>query len=312
MRPFVTRATRFVIVLEPNLLGTAAARTLIGDLQKFGVPLAPCLDRHQPAQRARRDHCPRTGKGAGGTVVGEVPVKADRNYPRAIELIAKRVSAKLPPRLRSPTAPRRASVPSGSAAPRTRGGSAAERSVGSEDVPPAERSARNRLKAEIHEQITKHIDVVAASRAHTDSRSSPNSARRSPKSPRSCSPSAPRSTPPKRAPNSNKRSSTKSSASGRWKTSCATRRSAKSWSTARRTIYVERGGELTLTNRRFIDERQLRKIIERIIAPLGRRIDESSPMVDARLPDGSRVNAIIEPLALNGSTLTIRRFGTRV
>jgi pilus assembly protein CpaF len=57
--------------------------------------------------------------------------------------------------------------------------------------------------------------------------------------------------------------------------------------------------------------RHLRTIIERIIAPLGRRIDESSPMVDARLPDGSRVNAIIEPLSLDGSTLTIRRFGTK-
>ena len=76
-------------------------------------------------------------------------------------------------------------------------------------------------------------------------------------------------------------------------------------------IYIERAGLLTLTNKRFVDDKQLRLIIERIIAPLGRRIDESSPMVDARLPDGSRVNAIIEPLALNGATLTIRRFGTR-
>jgi pilus assembly protein CpaF len=76
-------------------------------------------------------------------------------------------------------------------------------------------------------------------------------------------------------------------------------------------IYVERSGNLTLSSKRFVDARQLRNIIERIIAPLGRRIDESSPMVDARLPDGSRVNAIIEPLALNGATLTIRRFGTK-
>ena len=76
-------------------------------------------------------------------------------------------------------------------------------------------------------------------------------------------------------------------------------------------IYVERSGKLSLSEKHFKDERHLRTIIERIIAPLGRRIDESSPMVDARLPDGSRVNAIIEPLSLNGSTLTIRRFGTR-
>ncbi|MBD5634511.1 MAG: CpaF family protein, partial [Candidatus Eremiobacteraeota bacterium] len=76
-------------------------------------------------------------------------------------------------------------------------------------------------------------------------------------------------------------------------------------------IYVERAGKLSLSDRAFNDERHLRLVIERIVAPLGRRIDEASPMVDARLPDGSRVNAIIEPLALRGSSLTIRRFGTR-
>ena len=63
------------------------------------------------------------------------------------------------------------------------------------------------------------------------------------------------------------------------------------------------------TAKRFTEARQLRLVIERIITPLGRRIDESSPMVDARLPDGSRVNAIIEPVAIDGTTLTIRRFG---
>jgi len=68
---------------------------------------------------------------------------------------------------------------------------------------------------------------------------------------------------------------------------------------------------LELTSKRFASEQQLRVVIERIVAPLGRRIDESSPMVDARLPDGSRVNAIIEPVALDGAMLTIRRFGPR-
>jgi pilus assembly protein CpaF len=75
-------------------------------------------------------------------------------------------------------------------------------------------------------------------------------------------------------------------------------------------IYVERAGKLSLSDRTFNDERQLRLVIERIVAPIGRRIDEASPMVDARLPDGSRVNAIIEPISLHGSALTIRRFGT--
>ena len=75
-------------------------------------------------------------------------------------------------------------------------------------------------------------------------------------------------------------------------------------------IYVEKHGKLEASSKRFLSNEQVRQIIERIIAPLGRRIDESVPMVDARLADGSRVNAIIPPLSLTGPTLTIRKFGT--
>ena len=74
-------------------------------------------------------------------------------------------------------------------------------------------------------------------------------------------------------------------------------------------IYVERRGKLELTTKKFISDDQVRAVIERIVAPLGRRIDESNPMVDARLPDGSRVNAIIPPLAVKGPSLSIRKFG---
>ncbi|HQP09901.1 MAG TPA: ATPase, T2SS/T4P/T4SS family [Candidatus Omnitrophota bacterium] len=74
-------------------------------------------------------------------------------------------------------------------------------------------------------------------------------------------------------------------------------------------LYVEKNGKLILTNKRFISNEKMRSIIERIIAPLGRRIDESTPMVDARLPDGSRINAIIPPLSLKGPMITIRKFG---
>jgi pilus assembly protein CpaF len=73
-------------------------------------------------------------------------------------------------------------------------------------------------------------------------------------------------------------------------------------------IWVERDGKLTETNSHFIDDDHVRRIIDRIISPLGRRCDETMPMVDARLPDGSRVNAIIPPLCLNGPSLTIRKF----
>jgi len=77
-------------------------------------------------------------------------------------------------------------------------------------------------------------------------------------------------------------------------------------------IYVEKKGKLELSKLVFRDNNHLYNIIERIISPLGRRIDESMPMVDARLPDGSRVNAIIPPLALNGCVLTIRKFSSQL
>ena len=73
-------------------------------------------------------------------------------------------------------------------------------------------------------------------------------------------------------------------------------------------VFVERKGKLSLTNVTFENNEHVMKVIDRIVSPLGRRIDESSPYVDARLPDGSRVNAIVPPLALNGPTLTIRKF----
>ncbi|WP_250035116.1 CpaF family protein [Paractinoplanes maris] len=75
-----------------------------------------------------------------------------------------------------------------------------------------------------------------------------------------------------------------------------------------KSIYVERFGRLERTDVEFDDEAHLRRIIDRICARVGRRVDEASPMVDARLPDGSRVNAIVPPIALDGATLTIRKF----
>lgn len=73
-------------------------------------------------------------------------------------------------------------------------------------------------------------------------------------------------------------------------------------------VYIEKFGRIQLAPVHFEDEGHLRRIVDRIVAPLGRRIDESSPMVDARLPDGSRVNAVIPPIAIDGTALTIRKF----
>src|SRR6266513_909530 len=73
-------------------------------------------------------------------------------------------------------------------------------------------------------------------------------------------------------------------------------------------IYIERSGKIERTQVAFVDNAHLLRIIDKIVSQVGRRVDEASPMVDARLPDGSRVNAIIPPLSLRGPTLTIRKF----
>ncbi len=76
-------------------------------------------------------------------------------------------------------------------------------------------------------------------------------------------------------------------------------------------VYIERHGRIERTDRRFLNDQHLMRIIHKIVTPLGRRVDESSPMVDARLPDGSRVNAIIPPLAVRGPALTVRKFSRK-
>ncbi|MHB8868532.1 MAG: CpaF family protein [Thermoleophilia bacterium] len=77
-----------------------------------------------------------------------------------------------------------------------------------------------------------------------------------------------------------------------------------------RNIYVERGGKISKTDKRFRDDGHLRRIIQKIVGQVGRRVDETSPYVDARLPDGSRVNVILPPLSVRGPSLTIRKFST--
>ena len=78
-----------------------------------------------------------------------------------------------------------------------------------------------------------------------------------------------------------------------------------------KTVYIERNGRLSLSRVKFLDDDHLLKIIQRIVGGVGRRIDETSPMVDARLPDGSRLNAVIPPLAVDGALVSIRRFGSK-
>jgi len=313
VRPFMVRASRYVIVLEPNLLGTSAARTLIGDLGKFGVPLSRIWIvtnlRGGRAEISARE----LEKALGGSVIAEIPGKGDRNFAKAIEGFAKRLaSAPAEPPLSTLRASSTISGGGGQTAPASSNGHAAA-AVEPGEVKPQRQNTerRDRLKAEVHEAVTRRIDVVAASRAHTDGQKIAEL--RSQISEVTGQLLADRADVDTVEERAELQQEIIDELLGLGPLEDLMRDPAVSeiMVNGPSVIYVERGGRVTLTDRHFNDERHLRTIIERIIAPLGRRIDESSPMVDARLPDGSRVNAIIEPLALDGSTLTIRRFGTK-
>ena len=101
------------------------------------------------------------------------------------------------------------------------------------------------------------------------------------------------------------------SASARSSRCSATRPSTRSWSTAPSSVWVERDGRIEPTSARFAGESDLRHAIERILAPLGRRVDEAEPLCDARLPDGSRVNVVVRAAGARRLVLTIRRFRPR-
>jgi pilus assembly protein CpaF len=309
LRPFMLRASRVAVTLEPNLLGTAAARTLIGDLAKSGVPMSRIwivsnLRAGRPEISGRE-----LEKALGGVVVGEIPVRGDRAYARAIEMVGKRFASVEREAPMGAVGQAAADEAAAAAAKPSSNGQAAANVEVRPNRPVL--SPRDKLKLEVHEQVTKRIDVVAASRAHTDGqkiaelRSQINDVTAQVLGERQESLSM--------EERADLQQEIIDEVLGLGPLEDLMRDPAigEIMVNGPNMIYVERSGRISLSDKRFNDERHLRTIIERIIAPLGRRIDESSPMVDARLPDGSRVNAIIEPLSLNGSTLTIRRFGTR-
>jgi len=311
VRPFIASATRVVIVLEPNLLGTAAARSLIADLSKFGIPqerLALLTNlRGGRAEITSRE----LERALRAPVFAEIPIRTDRNFQSKIDQLAKRFAA-LPAEapleaLRPSVRGLQASTTPGAGA----GSGAAPESKAQAGAAARVASANDRLKAEVHEALSKRIDVVAASRAHSDGQKLAEL--RAQIGEITAQLLAERPDINSVEERAQIRQEVIDEVLGLGPLEDLMRDPAVSEIMVNGPdhIYVERGGKLTLSGKKFTDERQLRNIIERIVAPLGRRIDESSPMVDARLPDGSRVNAIIEPVALNGGTITIRRFSTK-
>ncbi len=309
IRPFIVRCVRFFVVLEPTLLGLAGAKAMMVELQKFGISLsqiaAVSIQRDSQAEFPKSD----IERALGTKLMAEIPPKSDRRYARAVEAFVEYAGGLLTvpeqmldlgPSIRSPLGDRRLAK---LRAPTQLQGGMEGRKASGIDLEKIEK-----IKSSTHEALTKRLDL-----ASSRDRSDPLKAEEL-----------------QREVQAVVNELITEEAVGSAEEVAQLRQEVidealgygpledllrdpdvtEIMANGPENIYVERGGKLQLSSKHFTNERQLRLVIERMIAPLGRRIDESTPMVDGRLSDGSRINAIIEPLAISGATLTIRRFGS--
>jgi pilus assembly protein CpaF len=269
---------------------------MFADLQRFGIPanrIALISNARGEAEIVTRGEIERT---LDAKVVAEIPQLTQRSYAKSIaglhrfveSLPAQENLTGLQPSAASPVGDARVPLRRTSTV-RPNGHSAAPAS-------PAD-AKRDAFKQQVHQALLKQIDLVSASLAHTDAAKLAELRAKIERITGSLAATAEFG------------GSAEELGLGPLEDLMKDPDVTEIMVNGSKTIYVERHGVIERTQKRFTEDRQLRLIIERIITPLGRRIDESSPMVDARLSDGSRVNAIIEPVAIDGSTLTIRRFG---
>ncbi len=308
VRPFAVRATGMIIVVEPTLLGVTGARAMQHELHKFGVPahrMRFVLSTAHPRPEVSRANVERA---LGAQMIAEIPPKDDRRYEKAVAGLQAALEA-LPPAevlLLRPSA----STPLGERrlGPRNPG------NAGNPDVEQRaavpRRTARDDLKNQIHQRTFASNRLRSRRCRRSTSRGRTSLRSRNCRLPDLVSSHEDAGSAEEIA---RLRQEILDEALGLGPLEDLMRDTSitEIMVCGPNKIYTEREGRIVKTEKRFVDERQLRLIIERIISPLGRRIDESVPMVDARLPDGSRVNATIEPLTIDGSTITIRRFGKR-
>jgi len=311
-RPFVVRAKRFFVVLEPTLLGVAGAQAMLADLQRFGVP----RNRVDLISNARSE----TGnllaneieEALGSKIVAEIPVSSQRGYAKAIAALQRYLESLpeaskldgLQPSATAPVADGR--VDAGKLEARTGYSFVPEGRPAYQDAGSARRDA---FKQEIQSALLRQADLVSANLSQNDAaklaelRARVESITADLIAERKFVGSA------EDIARLRQEVLDEALGLGPLEDLINDPNVTEIMVNGPDHVYVERQGMIEPTTKRFSGERQLRLVIERIITPLGRRIDEASPMVDARLPDGSRVNAIIEPVSIDGATLTIRRFG---
>ncbi|MDB5072951.1 MAG: type secretion system protein [Candidatus Eremiobacteraeota bacterium] len=309
VRPFIRAAAKIVVLSEPTLLGVGAAQSMLSAMDRFGIPAAriafTLFDLRGAAELRARE----IAESLKFPIASELPPHRDRGWGRAFGRFTAALAT-------APEAPEMTSLRPSSVNPigdrrSVQRDTAAAAPLAPPPPPDPASAANERLKTELHAAMFSKIDFLAAARAHTDAQKLAElrgqvdaiaddflAARKDVAS-------------AEQASRIRYEVIEEALGFGPLESLLHEADITEIMVNGHENVYVERRGTIELTDKQFVDDAQVRLVIERIIAPLGRRLDESSPMVDARLPDGSRVNAIIAPLAIDGPTLTIRRFGTK-
>ncbi len=313
VQPLVARTSRFLIVVEPTVLGVASARSFITDaFASVEQTQIVAVVNHREARSAELSRGQIEGL-LGVAVVAEIPHRSDRNFAKAIAALTRYVGDV--PVADAPLAILISNTPIGERRSDERRDEMRQEELALEQTTaasgaPSRTATVNAIKAEIQAALDGEIDAASAATMSDADRVGRLRERVSSTVRRLVTAHSEELSIEAIAPLCEEIVA-EALGLGPLEALMAQPDVSEIMVNGPDRIFVERHGKLELTTKRFTSAQQLRLVIERILAPLGRRIDESSPMVDARLPDGSRVNVIIEPLALNGATVSIRRFGTR-
>jgi pilus assembly protein CpaF len=321
VRPFMVNAARVVVLSEPTLLGVGAAQSMLAALDRFGVPKSHVAFTLFDLRNTPELHAREIQDSLKIPVAGELPTPRDRHFGRAFAKLADTLAASPDPgpltTLRASTAKpigdrRFAARPDLDAPePQSFPGSSSNASIFAAPPQGADFKANEKLKTELHAAMLTKIDFMAAARADTDEKKLAELRQQVDTIANEFLASRSDVTSAEQASHIRHEVIEEALGLGPLESLLCESDITEIMVNGHANVYVERRGNIEQTAKQFVDDGQVRLVIERIIAPLGRRLDESSPMVDARLPDGSRVNAIIAPLAIDGPTLTIRRFGTK-
>jgi len=310
VRTFVTNARRIALIVEPSLLGVTGGQAVYADLLRFGVPanriavISNARSESEPVPRGEIE------RALGCKLVAEIPPLANRtaqNYAKSVRLLQRYLESLPDEAPMTGLQPSAAGPASDSPVPLRR--IAALRSNGHAAAPVDEK--REAFKRQVHDALLRQLDFVRASGAHTDAAKLAELRSKVDSITATLAAEAKFEGTAEELAALRQEILDEALGLGPLEDLMKDPDITEIMVNGYATVYVERHGKIERSNKHFSEDRQLRLVIERIITPLGRRIDESSPMVDARLPDGSRVNAIIEPVAIDGTTLTIRRFGQR-